>query len=99
VTGKPPRRDEDGVAPQRKARRPRVSREPNPRRARDSPPLGRADRNRRHLEIGPRLDLDEGDRVASSRDEVDFAAGDDEPPCEDRITLEAQKQRRILSTT
>ena len=28
------------------------------------------------------------------RDEVDFAAGDDEPPREDRVALEAKKQRR-----
>ena len=48
----------------------------------DPPPLGRADRNRRDFEIGPRLDLDEGDRAALARDEVDFAAGHDEPPRE-----------------
>src|SRR5271156_2467661 len=53
VTGKPPPRDEDIVAPQRQARRPWVAHEPNARGAGDSPPLGRADRNRRDFEIGP----------------------------------------------
>ena len=66
VTGKPAGRDEDGVAPQGSGPPPRVSREPDPRGARDSPPLGRADRDRRDFEIGPRFDLDEGDRAASS---------------------------------
>jgi hypothetical protein len=97
MTGKPPARNEDGVASQRKPRRPWVSREPHPGGARDSPPLGRADPNRRDLEIGPRLDLDEGDRAAASRDEVDFAARDDEPAREDRIALEAQSSAAIDS--
>src|SRR5271170_4525875 len=61
VTGKPPPRDEYGVTPQRQARRPRVAHEPNARGAGDSPPLGRADRNRRDFEIGPRFDFDKGD--------------------------------------
>ena len=94
VAGKAPRRDEYGVAPQRQARRPWVPREPDPCGARDSPPLGRADRNRRDLEIGARLHLHKGDRAASSGDEVDLAPVDDETPGEDRIALEAQDERR-----
>ena len=61
MTGKPPSRDEHGVAPQRQARRPWVSHEPNARGAGDSAPLGCADRNRRDFEIGPRFDFDKGD--------------------------------------
>jgi hypothetical protein len=61
VTGKPPPRDEDGVAPQRQDRRPWVSHEPNARGASDSPPLGRVDRNRGDFQIGPRFDFNKGD--------------------------------------
>jgi hypothetical protein len=61
VTGKSPVRDEDGVASQRQARRPRVSREPDARGAADSPPLGRADRNRRDFQVSPRFDFNKGD--------------------------------------
>src|SRR5258708_4342397 len=70
VTGKPPVRDEDGVAPQRQARGPWVSHEPDARGAADSPPLGRADCNRRGFQLRPRLDLDKGNRAASSRDQI-----------------------------
>ena len=92
--GKPPPRDEDGVAPQGQARGPWISREPDARGASDSPPLRRADRNRRDFQISPRFDFNKGDRAAPSRDEVDFASRHDEPPRQDRIALEAQKQRR-----
>ncbi len=61
VTGKPPTRDKDSVAPQREARRPWVAHEPNARGAANSPPLGRADRNRGDFEIGPCFDFDKGD--------------------------------------
>jgi hypothetical protein len=94
VAGKVPAPDEHGVAPQRQACRPRVPRQPHPRGARDAPPLGGADRKRRGLEIGARLDLDEGDHAASAGDKIDLAAGDDEPPGEDRIALQTQQQRR-----
>jgi hypothetical protein len=97
VAGKPPPRDEDRVAPQRQANCPRVSREPHACGASDSPPLGRADRNRGDFEISPRLDLDKGDGAAASRDEIDFAARDDEPPREDRVALEGRRTNRSLS--
>jgi hypothetical protein len=99
VTGKPSPRDEDGVAPQRQGRCPWVAHEPNARGASDSPPLGRADRNRRDFQLGPRFDFNKGDRAASSGDEVDFASRDHESPRQDRVALEAQEQRRVLSTT
>src|ERR1700722_20096034 len=61
VTGKPPARDEDGVAPQCQTRRPWVAHQPNACGPGDSPPLGRADRDRRDFQIGPRFDFDKGD--------------------------------------
>jgi hypothetical protein len=94
VAGKPSPRDEDRVATQRQASGPWISREPDTRSAADSPPLGRADRNRRNFEVSARFDFDEGDRAASSGDEVDFASGDHKSPRQDRIALEAKKQRR-----
>src|ERR1700722_1361846 len=97
VTGKPPPRDEDGVAPQGQACRPRVSREPYARGAGDPPPLSRADRNRRDFEIGPRVDFDKGDRAAAPRDEIDFASGDDKPPRENRIAHEETRINNALS--
>jgi hypothetical protein len=99
VTGKPPPRDEDGVAPQGQACRPWVSHEPYARGASDSARLGRADCNRRHFEIGPRLDFDKGDPAASLRDEIDFAAGDDKPPRQDRISFEDCYVYVVLSVT
>ena len=94
MPGKAAGGDEDGVAPERHARRPRVSREPHARRAGDPPPLGCADRNRGCLEIGARLDLDEGDHPAAAGDKVDLAARDGETLGEDRIALEAQQPGR-----
>jgi hypothetical protein len=88
VTGKPPARDKNRVAPQGQACRPWVSREPYARGAGDSPPLSRADRDRRDFEISPRLDFDKGEGAAAPRDEIDFAAGDDKPPRQDRVSLE-----------
>jgi hypothetical protein len=93
VTGKAPRRDEYGVAAKGEARRPGVARHPDPRGSRDAPPLGRADRDRGDLEIGARLDLDEGDRAAPSRNKIDFAAADHEAPRENPVALEAQHER------
>jgi len=58
MAGKPPARDEDSVAPQCQTRRPWVAHEPNARGSGDSPPLGRADRDRRDFQIGPRFDFD-----------------------------------------
>lgn len=40
---------------------------------------------------GPRLDLDKDDRVAVKRDEVDFAEGTKEVPCDDAVTAPSQK--------
>ena len=94
VTGKPSARDEYGVASQRQVCRPWVSHEPNACGAGDSPPLGRADRDRRDFEIGPRFDFDQGDRAAASRNKVDFTSGDDKSLRQDRVALEAQKQGR-----
>ena len=93
MTGKAPGRDEYGVASKGEAGRPRVPRQPDPSGSRDSPPLRRADRDRGDLQIGARFDLDEGDRTAPSRDEIDFAARYRESPRENRIALEAQQQR------
>ena len=93
MTGQTPGRDEYGVTSKGEAGRPRVPREPDPCGSRDSPPLRPADRDRGDLQIGARFDLDEGDRTAPSRDEIDFAARYREPPRENRIALEAQKQR------
>ncbi len=93
MTRKAPGSDEYGVASKGEAGRPGVPRKPDPCGSRDSPPLRRADRESGDLQIGARLDLDEGDRTAPSRDEIDFAAGYCEPPRENRIALEAQKQR------
>ena len=78
VAGKPPRGDEHRVAAQRRARRPGVAREPDPRGAGNAPALGFEDRARGGVEIVARLDLDEGDRLAALDDEIDFAAGDRE---------------------
>ena len=61
VTGKPPARHEDRIAPQCQAGGPRISRELHTRGAGDTPPLGGADRNRRDFEIRPRFDFDKGD--------------------------------------
>src|SRR5579863_8606584 len=96
MAGKPPRRDEYGIAPEREACSPRVSRQPDPRRARDPPPLRRADRNRRSLDVRARLDLDKGDRTASLGDEIDFAARHDKPAIENLVALEAQQHRGDL---
>ena len=93
MTGKAPGRDEYGVASKAEFGRPRVPRQPDPHGSRDSPPLRRADRDRGDLEISARFDLDKGDRTAPSRDEIDFPAGYRKPPRENRVALEAQKQR------
>ena len=93
MPGETPGGDEYGVASKGEAGRPRVPRQPDPRGSRDSPPLRRADRNRGDLEISARFDLDKGDRSAPSRDEIDFAARYSKPPFENRIALEAQKER------
>src|SRR5580704_14619125 len=97
VAGKPAAPDEDGVAPQGQARGPWISRDPDARGASDSPPLRRADRNRRDFEISPRFDYNKGDRAAPSGDEVDFASRHDEPPRQYRIALEANCMNRSLS--
>jgi hypothetical protein len=88
MTGKPAGRDEYGVAAKGQARRPRVSRQPHPRRPRDPALFGRADRNRGDLNVRAGLDLDEGDRAASFGDEVDLAAGNDEPAGENPVALQ-----------
>src|SRR5579859_6736253 len=62
VPGKAPGRNKDGVAPQGGPHRPGISGQPGPNGERDAPALGLADRRRRRVEKGPRLDLDEGDR-------------------------------------
>jgi len=74
MTGKAAGRDEYGVAAKSETGRPGVPRQPDPRRSGDSPLFRRADRKLRDLHVSPRLDLDEGDRTASPRNEVDFAA-------------------------
>ena len=84
VAGKPAGGDEHGVASQGQARRPRVAREPDARGAGDAPALRRADRLGGGIEIAARLDLDEGDRAAAPRDEIDFAAGYRETSRENR---------------
>ncbi len=93
MTRKASGRDEYGVASKGEAGRPRVPRQPDPCGSCDSPPLRRADRDRGDLQIGARFDLDEGDRTAPSRDEIDFAPGYRKPSRENRIALEAQQQR------
>jgi hypothetical protein len=75
VAGKPPGRDEDGVAPQIQGRRARVARKPDARRPADAASLGRGDRLSRCVEVVARLDLDENDRRAAPHDEIDFASG------------------------
>ena len=93
MTRKAPGSDEYGVASKGEARRPRVPRKPDPCGSRDSPPLRRADRESGDLQIGARFDLDKGDRTAPARDEINFAVRYRKPPRENRIALEAQKQR------
>ena len=51
------------------------------------------DRARRRVEVVARLDLDEGDRRAAPRDEVDLAAGGGEAAGEDAVALQPQQQR------
>jgi hypothetical protein len=97
VAGKPPARDEDGVAPQRQASGPWISREPDTGGAGDSPPLRRADRSRRDFQISPRFDFNKSDRAATSRDQIDFASRDDKPPREDRVALDDCLVNRSLS--
>ena len=94
MAGKTPRGDVDGVAAKCKPNRPRVASEPDASGARDSPPLDRSDGIRRRIEIAASFHLDESDRTAPSRNDIDFAAGNRVSTRKNGIAFEPQKQRR-----
>ena len=93
MAGKPPGRDEDGVAAQIKVAaqglRASQTRAARPMRRRLVSVIAKC----RGVEVVARLDLDEGDRRAAPRDEVDLAAGGGEATIQHLVTLQPQQQR------